>query len=94
MALTTKEATAIYECLIGTGFAEPGQDNMDTFVSKQTSGYVIVCIVPSVLYPAQFYATERDGCRWQVSLMGATPEQKDIVRTTNLELLRLWKSFQ
>lgn len=85
---------AIYDCLIRTGFAEPGQDNMESFVAKQTSGFVIVCIVPSEFYPAQFYSTERDNGRWQVSLMGANPEQLEIVRETNKELLKLWNSFQ
>lgn len=94
MALTTKEATAIYKCLVRTGFAEPGEENLDSFVSKQTSGIVIVCVVPSKFYPAQFFSTERDGGRWQVGLFNATPEQKDIVNATNRELLKLWNSFQ
>lgn len=94
MALTPKEATAIYECLVRTGFALPGKDNMESFVSKQTSGFVIVCVVPSHFYPAQFYSAERDGGRWQAYLMGATPEQLKIVQDTNKELLKLWKAFQ
>jgi hypothetical protein len=94
MALTQKEATAIYCCLVRTGFAEPGEDNMESFVSKQTSGIVVVCVVPSNFYPAQFYSAERDGGRWQAYLMGATPEKLKIVQETNRELLKLWKTFQ
>lgn len=94
MALTSKEATAIYECLIRTGFASPGKDNMEEFVAKQTSGIVLVYVIPSPFYPAQFFSSERDGGRWQVELINATPEQREIVKTSNQELFKLWNTFQ
>lgn len=94
MALTPKEATFIYECLVRTGFAEPGKEHLDEFVAKQTSGIVIVCVIPSPFYPAQFFSSERDGGRWQVELINATPEQRELVKTSNQELFKLWKSFQ
>ena len=91
--LTKIEATAVYRTLIETGFALPGQEKIDKFVEAQTSSFVIVYLVPSTFYPAQFYSTERDGGRWQVSIIGASAEEQEIVKKTNEELLKLWNSF-
>lgn len=91
--LTQTEASAVYHSMMATGFALPGKQNIDRFVEAQTSSFVIVYLVPSAFYPAQFYSTERDGGRWQVSIMGASAEQQEIVKKTNEELLKLWNSF-
>lgn len=91
--LTKAEATAVYHAMIKTGFALPGQENLDRFVELQTTSFVVVCLVPSVFYPAQFFATERDGCRWQTGVFNADMEARRIVQETNKELRLVWGKF-
>ena len=91
--LKKAEATAIYHAMIKTGFALPGQEHIDRFVELQTSSFVVVCLIPSVFYPAQFFATERDGCRWQADVFNADMETRKIVQETNQELRKVWSKF-
>lgn len=91
--LTKAEASAVYHAMIKTGFALPGKTHIEKFVELQTSAFAVVCLVPSVFYPAQFFATERDGCRWQVGVFNANPEINKVVQETNQELRKLWSTF-
>jgi hypothetical protein len=91
--LTNAEAHAVYHAMIKTGFALPGQDHIEKFVELQTSGFAVVCLIPSVFYPAQFFATERDGCRWQAGIFNADMEARKVVQETNQELRKVWSIF-
>lgn len=91
--LTKAEAAAVYHAMIKTGFALPGQEHLDQFIELQTTSFVIVCLVPSVFYPAQFFATERDGCRWQAGVFNADMEARKVVQETNKELRIVWGKF-
>lgn len=91
--LTRAEALAVYHAMIKTGMALPDQEQIDRFVELQSSSHVVIYLLASDFYPAQFFATERDGCRWQVSVFNADTTAQETVKKTNADLMLLWQQF-